>query len=240
MPGDNPWTPISGAGWRKVQRKAGNSCKLYGDMYCEYVWFEINFRVTQIRFITITRFYVFNRDVLYHTHNNYCVVIQSQEVKQCTDIKYVEKTAVMLHVKCTPYNGCKMKSIILCDGHPGAFVWLVLMLEHNDDVIKWKHFPRYWPFVREITGPGELPAQRPVTRSFDVFFDLRLNKRLSKQPWGWWFEMPSWWLWRQCNEMVDVLWTIFSNAFCLMKIITYSFKLHWIMFPMSLLMTSQH
>ena len=31
---------------------------------------------------------------------------------------------------------------------------------------------------------GEFPAQRPVTRSFDVFFDLRLNKRLSKQSWG--------------------------------------------------------
>ena len=29
----------------------------------------------------------------------------------------------------------------------------------------------------------EFPAQRPVTRSFDVFFDLRLNKRLSKQLW---------------------------------------------------------
>ena len=28
---------------------------------------------------------------------------------------------------------------------------------------------------------GEFPAQRPVTRSFDVFFDLRLNKQLSKQ-----------------------------------------------------------
>ena len=42
--------------------------------------------------------------------------------------------------------------------------------------------------------------QRPVTRSFDVFFDLRLNKRLSKQPWGWWFETPPWSLWRQCNE----------------------------------------
>ena len=26
--------------------------------------------------------------------------------------------------------------------------------------------------------PGEFPAQRPVTRSFDVFFHLRLNKRL--------------------------------------------------------------
>ena len=29
--------------------------------------------------------------------------------------------------------------------------------------------------------PGEFPAQRPVTPSFDVFFDLGLNKRLSKQ-----------------------------------------------------------
>ena len=31
---------------------------------------------------------------------------------------------------------------------------------------------------------GEFPAQRPVTRSFDVFFDLRPNKQLSKQWWG--------------------------------------------------------
>ena len=36
--------------------------------------------------------------------------------------------------------------------------------------------------LREFTGPGEFPAQRPVTRNFDVLFDLRLNKRLSKQP----------------------------------------------------------
>ena len=55
------------------------------------------------------------------------------------------------------------------------------------------------PLCGEFTGPGEFPAQRPVTRSFDVFFDLRLNKRLSKQPWVWWFETPSWSLWRQCN-----------------------------------------
>ena len=46
---------------------------------------------------------------------------------------------------------------------------------------------------------GEFPAQRPVTRSFDVFFDLRLNKRLSKQSWGWWFETLSRLLWRHCN-----------------------------------------
>ena len=48
------------------------------------------------------------------------------------------------------------------------------------------------PLCGEFTGPGDFPAQTPVTRSFDVFFDLRLNKRLSKQPWGWWFETPAW------------------------------------------------
>ena len=47
--------------------------------------------------------------------------------------------------------------------------------------------------------PGEFPAQRPVTRSFDVFFDPRLNKRLSKQSWGWWFETLSCPLWPHCN-----------------------------------------
>ena len=49
--------------------------------------------------------------------------------------------------------------------------------------------------------PGEFPTQRPVTRSFDVFFDQRLNKRLSKQPWGWWFETPAWSLWRHHNAL---------------------------------------
>ena len=42
----------------------------------------------------------------------------------------------------------------------------------------------------EFIGPGEFHTQRPVTRSFDVYFDLRPNKRLSKQSWGWWFETP--------------------------------------------------
>ena len=52
---------------------------------------------------------------------------------------------------------------------------------------------------REFTG--EFPAQRPVTRSFDVFFDLGLIKPLSKQLWGWWFEMLSCPLWRHCNGL---------------------------------------
>ena len=66
-----------------------------------------------------------------------------------------------------------------------AFIVVISILIH-DDVIKWKQFPVL----------GEFPAQRPMTRSFDVFFDLRLNKPLSKQSWGWWFETLSRPLWR--------------------------------------------
>ena len=47
---------------------------------------------------------------------------------------------------------------------------------------------------------GEFPSQRPVTQSFDIFFDLSLNKRFSKQSIGWWVEKPSRSLWRHCNE----------------------------------------
>ena len=46
---------------------------------------------------------------------------------------------------------------------------------------------------------GKFPSHRPVTRSFDVFFDLRLIKRLSKQSRRRWFETPSRSLWRHCN-----------------------------------------
>ena len=59
-----------------------------------------------------------------------------------------------------------------------TYQWLHFVSAWHDDVIKWKHFPR----------------------SFDVFFDLRLNWRLSKQSWGWWFEKPSRSLWRHYNE----------------------------------------
>ena len=80
-----------------------------------------------------------------------------------------------------------------------AIAWFLC----HDDVIKWKHFPRYWPFAQV---PGEFPTQRPVTRSFDVFFNLLLNKGLSKQSRGWWFETLSRPLWRQCNVLTRAAW----------------------------------
>ena len=67
---------------------------------------------------------------------------------------------------------------------------------------------------------GEFPAQRPVTRSFDVFFDLRMNKRLSKQSWGWWFETPSCSIWRHCNagKIISIAWfLIFWRLICLCR-----------------------
>ena len=78
---------------------------------------------------------------------------------------------------------------------PTKFAWKNMMTPSNGNI-----FRVTGPLCGEFTGPGEFPAQRPVTRSFDVFFDLRPNTRLSKQPWGWWFETPSWSWWRHCNE----------------------------------------
>ena len=74
----------------------------------------------------------------------------------------------------------------------------------KEDPSWWRHqmenlFRVTGPLCGEFTGPGEFPTQMPVTRSFDVFFDLRLNKRLSKRPRGWWFETQSWSLWRHSN-----------------------------------------
>ena len=93
-------------------------------------------------------------------------------------------------------------------------------LQRLDTVGRWDEKPQQWTWWRHqmetfsallalCAGnspvPGEFPAQRPVTRSFDVFFDLRLNKRLSKQPLGWWFETPAWSLWRHRNGGHSVL-----------------------------------
>ena len=72
------------------------------------------------------------------------------------------------------------------------------------DMSWWRHQMETFSALLAICAgnspvPGEFRAQRQVTRSFDVFFDLRLNKRLRKQSRGLWFETLSCTLWRQCN-----------------------------------------
>ena len=69
--------------------------------------------------------------------------------------------------------------------------------------------------------PGEFPAQRPVTRSIDVFFDLPPNKRLSKQWWGWWFETLSCLLWHHRNDTDsdDTNTTMHEFSYCVKLIL---------------------
>ena len=52
---------------------------------------------------------------------------------------------------------------------------------------------------------GEFLLQRPVTRSFDVFFDLRLNRRLTKQSWRRWLGTSSRSLWHHYNDTISLI-----------------------------------
>ena len=87
---------------------------------------------------------------------------------------------------------------------PVSIMAALHMLLH-DDVIEWKHFPPYWPFV---WGIHRSPVNSPhkVQWPWPLMFSLicALNKGLSTQSWGWWFEMPSRSLWRHCN----ILWNV--------------------------------
>ena len=86
----------------------------------------------------------------------------------------------------------------------GCMHWTVqryLQTVHGD-VIKWKHFPRYWPFVRGIHRSPVNSAHKGQWRGA-FFFDLRLIKRLSKHSRGWWLETLSRPLWRHCNASAE-------------------------------------
>ena len=66
------------------------------------------------------------------------------------------------------------------------------------------------PLWGEFTRHRWIPLTRPVKRSFDVFFDLRRNKRLSKQSRRRWFETPSRSLLRHCNGQSILVDTLFA------------------------------
>ena len=61
---------------------------------------------------------------------------------------------------------------------------------------------------------GEFPTQRPVMRRFDVFFDLRPNKQLSKQWRRWWFETLPRSLLCHCNDFEQARCIIVKHVSC--------------------------
>ena len=82
--------------------------------------------------------------------------------------------------------------------------WVYVTIRHNETPWWRNQMETFFALLAICAGNSpvtdEFPAQRPVTRSFDVFVDLRLNKRLSKQSWGWWFKTLTRPWWHRCND----------------------------------------
>ena len=113
-----------------------------------------------------------------------------------------------------------ISALLSCDGIPRLSSCLAIkrLFTFQETCAWWRHKMESFSAplaLREGNPPvtGGFPSQRPVTRSFDLFFDLRLNKRLSKQMRRRWFESPSRSLWRHCNESIEtsifyVIWLV--------------------------------
>ena len=79
-------------------------------------------------------------------------------------------------------------------------------------VASWRHHMKTFSAFTGPFWPGEFPSQRPVTRNFDVLFDLRLNKRVSKQSRRRWFDTPSRSLWCHFYVITSPSWLIINTA----------------------------
>ena len=124
-----------------------------------------------------------------------------------------------------PVYGLWLHSSYGLHGPCGRYQRKAIKLNHSPLmcalIIKSKEEGSWWPSQMETFSAllaicagnspvtGEFPAQRPVTQSFDVFFDLHL-KRLSKHLWDWWFETQSHPLWCHCN-VAEAQWSIYPS-----------------------------
>ena len=125
---------------------------------------------------------------------------------QNIDIYIIGEIATSI-LRCTLVNLCKFTSGFIIIGSKGN-----VRINVQGDKRDWDrqntnlklctYAPTMFCMMTSSNGNifrGEFPAPRPVSRSFDVYFDLRPNKQLSKQSWGWWFDTLSCSLWRHCN-----------------------------------------
>ena len=118
----------------------------------------------------------------YETHNNKAVVTYSSQLVGGVGAK---ENNMCLQRLCYLHNVSFATS---------KFVRFFMMTSSNGNIFRVTGH-----LCGEFAGPGEFPAQRRVSRSFRSFFDLSLNKRLSKQSRGWRFGTQSRPLWRHCN-----------------------------------------
>ena len=109
---------------------------------------------------------------------------------------------------------------ILWDVIASPCYWYLLLAQHASQAFRtsntwWRHQMETISALLAVCAgnspvTGEFPAQRPATRSFDIFFDLGLYQQLSKQWRRRWFKTPWHSLWRYCNECC---WERYDHSF---------------------------
>ena len=156
--------------------------------------------------------------------------------------KFIGKRTWLFIIHEVPWNFVRSERLLLSSAcrHSDDQFWIL-------HIAWWRHLMETFSALLALCAgnspvTGEFSAQRQVMRSFDVFFDQRLNKRLSKQSWGWWLETPSRPLWRHSNghgwylthwgwdKMAAISQTTLSNAFSWKKMYEFRLKFHWSVF----------
>ena len=139
-----------------------------------------------------------------------CILIFHQKIMVAIYVAYniTDNIAICLFFLNT-FNG-HIFGVFFQYHHPGHFqFWksICMMTPSNGNIIcATGHL------CGEFTGHRWIP--RTVTQSFDVIFDLCLNKPLSKQLWGWWFETPLCPLWHHCNGLIFRITLKFDRCHC--------------------------
>ena len=177
--------------------------------------------------------------------NNPDFIITRATIKQWLDtirqiiLQYNIKWPVWVHGASTWSHSFEWNSKYVRRHQTAPLDFLVYNTSYSPHIMTWwRHQMETFSALLAICAgnspvPGEFPAQRPVTRSLDVFFDLRLNKRLSKQSRGWWFETLPRPLWRHSSEfMLYNPLSVMNFGFVNMarKLTDVSFDVRWIKF----------
>ena len=99
---------------------------------------------------------------------------------------------VIMNAESIPMSSCAAGNTYR--GRFSMFFLLIMMTSSNGNIFRVTGH-----LCGKFTGPRWISRTKASDAELWCFFDLHLNKRLSKQPWGWWFETPEWSLWRPRN-----------------------------------------
>ena len=119
------------------------------------------------------------------------------------------KTKIICFSKVSIGQKISHNKLIITHNVNMCYVWWKInpnndIMNVQDGVIKWKYFPRYWPFVRRIhRSPANSPNKGQWRGALMFSLICALNKWLSEQSWNWRFETPSRSLSRHCNVVAN-------------------------------------